>query len=245
MKKYNEALGVWTIDLKDKDFYSQGFKRKNTIHDVKKRIEILIEVLKILKECELFFLNKVHASFHPAPRQEIFISEDNFIKSLMDESICNENLKYLLLFGDTNTKLSEKLEEKLIILHLDLTIYEISIGVHSDFVLPVKDDKEYQIDLAIINSNRVENCLRRIKAEKIGNYIFPDEGMLWGESHTTIGFRVYLSNPVYDEEDFPPERKSDVEIFEFTEEQWFLGRKKTNDFFEKRRKFMRDVQKAK
>lgn len=223
--KAKRYLCGWSFDYKNQIFTEEEFNQltintRNVIIDT--RLNYLLLVLDTLALHQILIPNRVEAQVYG---QAIIISSSNLttieIIDCLKDNLKQSNDKnhyplQVTFFGVTNINLPERTEEQEQVIDLSYSLLRngIEINNHSDLWSPMDLDENYQIDIALLNNHRLENCLKAVKALGEYSYICPDEEEFGDEELPQYGFRILVPHAdVLERGDFPKGREEDIKKF--------------------------------
>lgn len=238
------SIGSWTFENKEyvkfQEFIKWSLERQ--IKFLEKRLGNLQEVLTFFEEEQLFLATRVNfpgyliepiaydCKLETSKPKDIF----TFIKEKLipydgiktidkNNSKPNWVLPYIEFMGVSKIlvpggtfRYSEPLEiNNIISISYLFTNNSVVISTYCDLWSPIDGSEEhYQIDFAVLNTPRLERCLRKIKATGKYDDIYPDEGELGDSPLPQYGFKVCsYGDDITKRADFPKERIEDVKPF--------------------------------
>jgi len=217
MKYISDGYAVWTFQgyhecIDDNRFTEFSSQKKREF--IKSRLPNLKVVLDALNNSNLFELESFY--FNNGYRQ--LTQDGNIINSILpiidQEEISSWSFAFkgstLIYFNGKQEKISG------IIGVLFEAIFDlISIETYSDIWQPMDiHGEDLNIERAIVNSDRLEQCLLEIKQEGIFKKIEPEEGVDERDECAQHGFRMYIEEWAFKE--FYP----DIEIDKFDKFIW-------------------------
>ena len=223
--KISPNLCSWTFDLQGKiytkeEFSSLNKKSRNSI--VEKRLSYLLAVFNILHSQNILLINRIEAKFFGESFNYYFQdSSPSFIIDRIKEDFMKipPNGKFpfsCTASGETIIKTIHREEEisGIIDISFSLTRTGIDIVNNSDLWCPMDLDDNYQIDVAVLNGLRLEECLKSIKALGAYSYICPDEDEFGEDNLAQYGFRIItFQGDITKRDDFPKGREEEVKPF--------------------------------
>lgn len=217
MKYFNDGYAVWTFQgyhecIDDKTFSEFSIQKKRDY--IKSRLPNLKIVLDALNNRDLFELESFY--FNNEFRE---LTQDgsvlHTILPIIDKEVIDSwsfAFKGSTLI-ETNGK-QEKISGVIGILY-EAIFDLISIETYSDIWQPMDiHGEDLNIERAMVNSDRFENCLLEIKKEGLFKKIEPDEGKEEREICAQYGFRMYYEERAFKE--FYP----DIDIEKFDKFIW-------------------------
>lgn len=219
------SLCSWCFEYQDDSYQQDEFQSFSKIvrdEMIDKKLDYLHSVLYLFHKYNLLEVDKIEGAFiknNPLEYNETVELESlisDLSMSFKDNYALNHPPLYANLTGITTIRTSEGSQkiDGVIKLQYSLLGNRIDISIHSDLWSPMDMEENYQIDLALLNSPRLEACLKDIKGLCDYSYICPDEGEMDGDGLSQLGFRILVPHPdVLERDDFPKGREEDMKKF--------------------------------